>query len=318
MANSPEFTGSGVESEGAIAKWVGEIFLDKEVLEMPEEDLGAILRAAGDEVKECITKNGEYDRNALLRKLSVGQKIEILIGHWMDNLFGNFVEEQAAGKKYDFEVMSFEDEKQRVLAEDSGVLVDGENIILPTGSLLGNFASARYLADLFKQAGGGGIESDEKVRLPAGSRIVLGALAEEPGDGAYLGSGFARLRALSKQTGLKLTRVSPGRTLTEPGEKELQLVYTDGDSLPMKADGKVDIKALRWYKEMFDDGVGTTWVKSAEILVGVYMLKGLDKESALTKAAYKSPKPDLLVRVNKLEQQLKPAASAAPAEDADA
>lgn len=305
-------TGKGVN--GLIGEIFGAGLLDDRIDELAKDDpdvLEALLDKVGEASRDYIGETGEIDRDALKKKLSISKKMTILVGHWVDNLFGGYVDDKLSDVTQ-VDLPTFEEELTRLSAEENGVQIDGKNIIFPSGSALAALGSIYSFLKLLSKSKDAA-ENGEEMHIPTHGRIVMGKESSE--DGGLMGSKFAKAKKLLEKYGVKLTLLVPGEALSEPGQKEIQFVSAPEHGLPMSADGSsVDEKTLRWYQTMFEDEIGTTWFVSSHVLVGVYMMQGLDKEKALTKAGVNRPGDEFVAQVDKLDGQLRPgAAPAAPA-----
>jgi hypothetical protein len=315
---------------GVVGEILNATFLDNQIQELYEKDpdqLEALLVNVGESAREYINKDGQLNLDALKKRLSISKRIGILIGAWFDEQFAAHIETRSDEHGDSFitqaTAVSFEDEIARLKSEGKEDRVDGSNIILHSGSFLQRAGSMAYMLGAL-QGVFESISTEKSIKLPLSSRIVMGS-SDSKKDGAFTGTGFAKMRAVAKKVGATVTRLTPGELKKSPKPNEIQLIFPEQSGLPMSIDGKkVDDKALRWYKEIYDDSVGTTWMLSSELLVGVYMVGGLSKDEALSKAGIRKPDEDFAAQLVKLETQLKPATAVAakpaepeaPAEDA--
>ncbi len=300
----------GLLPEGVFDQVTGELidnsFIGEMVLGVMEDDpdaVEALMMQWDKNMVDYYTEDGKIDRTALMRSLTSMEKIKILMGDWFENFFSEKIDE----KFDDVEIETTTFEKFAAAAEgDTGpVYMDGRNVIYPSGSLLEIFGSGFAFLERMRE---GKKEGIGKAMLPVESRVVW------PRKEVWNSTKFSFYRKLLDKAGVELTLLSPGEKAKKPKKNELQIIYGPKHELPLAADGKtVDKKQIEWFKDIFEDKVGTTWYLSSKLIAGIYKAQGMTRDEALEEAGVQYADKDLIAQIDSIAGPVAAVAPVAPA-----
>ncbi len=255
---------SGAMNEGLSDALFGG-HLDKLMAEKPEE-VKEILVSWETETRNFIDKNGQINRDALRKQLTLGEKFGLMAKLWIaENVSDGFLDGAMKGKKV--ETSDFAADVARVKADGNAMLLDDKNVFLPTADgFLGTLTTLMNLK--------GNVAADASIiKLSTGSTLVLPKGADSS-EGIMGIDVSAALRIGLLKHGIDLRSFSINENIPDPGEKEIQLITVPEEGLPMKG-GNVDIEALKAYARLFERGK-VQWFTNPLLMAAVLVVKEND------------------------------------------
>lgn len=239
--------------------------LDKLMTDKPDE-VKEILLSWETETRNFIDKNGQINRDALRKQLTLGEKFSLMAQLWLaDNVSGGIVDAAMKGKK--IETSDFESEITRVKADGNATLLNEKNIFWPTSDgLLGTLTTLMNLK-------GNVAVDDSKIGLSTGSTLVLPNGVDN--SAGLMGMDVsAALRVGLGKHGINLKSYSINENIPEPQKNEIQLITTPAEGLPMKGEA-VDLEALKAYARLFERGK-VQWSVNPLLMAAVMVVKEND------------------------------------------
>lgn len=253
--------------------------LDKLATEKP--DLAKeILLSMDNEAKQLIDKNGQINRDALRKQLSLKEKFSLMANMWIaENLSGSIMD-GVVGEGKKIETTSFANTIASVKEENK---LNNNNIFYPTAE--GNMGRATMLWNLKGQVE----TSDEStLKFMTGSTLIMPA--EEGEEESFLGLDVtAALQIGLLKHGISLKTYEASETIPVPSDKEIQIVFAPPVGLPMKSDVVVDVEKIGQFKTLFErkEG-GVQWFSNPLLMAGVLIASGQNVATAMTRCTLSS------------------------------
>ncbi len=309
MADSPQVKPGVMDTiSGLGSEYFGDaIFgdqLDKLIKESPDlaKEILASMETQG---REFIDKNGQIMRDALRKSLTLTEKFSLMAKVWVaENLSGKAME-GLVGKDKKVESMAFAETFAGVKEENR---LGDKNIYWPTAP--GSMGKAAMLWNLKGQVDQG----DSTLKFMTGSTLVMPA--DDSGESvlgldvtAALQVGLLKHGITLKTSDVK--EITPGSVM--PGDKEIQLVFAPAEGLPVKADGTVDVDAVKNFAELFKRGQ-VQWFTNPELMAAVLIsVNGTPAsvETAMTKFGLSGD--EMKTKLNSILPAAPAAAPVAPA-----
>lgn len=232
--------------------------LDKLASEKP--DLAKeILASMDSEAKQLIDKNGQINRDALRKNLTLTEKFSLMAKMWIAENLSDTVMDGVVGKGKTVETTTFADTFAGVKKENQ---LNEKNIYWPT--VAGNMGSATMLWNLKGQVEQG---NDSKLKFMTGSTLVMPM--EQSGEQSVLGLDItAALQIGLLKHGINLKTYEAKETIPDPGDKDIQVVFAPADGLPMKADNTLDVDAVKNFATLYQRGQ-VQWFSNPLLMAGV-------------------------------------------------
>ncbi len=220
-----------------------------------------ILLSMDSEAKQLIDKNGQINRDALRKQLTLTEKFSLMAKMWIaENLSGSIMD-GVVGEGKKIETTSFADTIASVKEENK---LDDHNIYYPTAE--GNMGKATMLWNLKGQVETG---DESTLKFMTGSTLVMPA--EDNSEESILGLDVtAALQIGLLKHGITLKTYGVNETIPEPGDKEIQIVFAPPVGFPMKADGTLDIDSVKKYAELYKrEKGGVQWFTNQHLMAAV-------------------------------------------------
>lgn len=221
-----------------------------------------ILASMDSEAKQLIDKNGQINRDALRKNLTLMEKFSLMAKMWIAENLSDTVMDGVVGRGKTVETTTFADTYAGVKVENQ---LNEKNIYWPTTA--GNMGMATMLWNLKGQVEQG---DGSKLKFMTGSTLVMPM--EESGEQSVLGldiSAALQIGLLKHGINLKTYEAkefAPNSPL--PGDKEIQVVFAPAEGLPMKADQSIDVDAVKNFAALYQRGQ-VQWFSNPLLMAGV-------------------------------------------------